>query len=159
MWKFISSWLGFSLSAVTWQLSWYQNSHQDRILTLQEVLDLLASACECSHWLLCTPPPPQTVLRWTSFLGSEKVTLENILVYYYIQRSKINHTRYLWNCREKDGTSSCLPFLDFYSVSIGGHWVTSWRVHVFLREVPCSLKFHFFKPTGLISFCLFFKKR
>lgn len=48
---------GFCTGAVTWQLSWYQNSHQDPILTLQEVLDLLASACECSHWLLCTPTP------------------------------------------------------------------------------------------------------
>lgn len=77
---------------------------------------MLASAWEGSHWLLGTPPPPQTVLRWASFSGSEKVTLENMLVYYYTQKSKINHMRCLWNCREKDGTT----FLDlsaFFSIS------------------------------------------
>lgn len=47
-------WLGF-YSAVAWQLSWYQNSHQDPILTLQEVLELLAFAFECSHWLFVPP--------------------------------------------------------------------------------------------------------
>lgn len=156
MWKFISSWLGFSRRAVTWQLSWYQNSHQNLILTLQEVLDLLASACEGSHWLLATPPPPQTVLRWASFSGSEKVTLENMLVYYYTQKSKINHRRCLWNCWEKDGTTFLILSASFLiSPSSPSKPIESfsWRVHALLREGPCFLWFQ--RPLPL-SWCSIF---
>lgn len=49
--------------------------------------------------------PLRTVLSWASLLGSEKVTLENILVYYYTQKRKINHTRCLWNCQGEDDTT------------------------------------------------------
>lgn len=87
-------------------------------------LGLLGLCWECSYWLLCTAPPPQTVLRWASFLGSAKVTLENTLVYDYTQKSKINHLRCLWNCQEKmtPSLSSCL-FLDFYFISMEGSWM------------------------------------
>lgn len=137
MWRFISSWLGF-YSAVAWQLSWYQNSHQDPILTLQEVLELLASAFECSHWLLCTTPSRQCWVE--QVLGSEKVTLENILVYYYTEKSKINHTRCVWNCQGKDGSAFLILslFFDSYAISIfKAVEAFSWRVCVLLRDVPC----------------------
>lgn len=65
----------------------------------------LAGLCPWVFSLAALNPPLQTVLSWTSLLGSEKVTLKNILVYYYTQRSKINHTRYLWNCQREDGTT------------------------------------------------------
>lgn len=65
-------------------------------------------------------PPPPRMLSWASLLGSEKVTLENILVYYYPQRSKINHLSCLKLPRGRWHHLShlvCL-FLGFYFVSI-----------------------------------------
>lgn len=59
-------------------------------------------------WVFSLAPlhhPLQTVLSWANLFGSEKVTLENILVYYYTWKSKINHMRCLWNCQGEDGTT------------------------------------------------------
>lgn len=168
MWRFISSWLGF-YSAVAWQLSWYQNSHQDPILTLQEVLELLAFAFECSHWLLCTTPSRQCWVE--QVLGSEKVTLENILVYYYTEKSKINHTRCVWNCQGEDGSAFLILSLFFFFLiptsspflKLLKHLVEGCVCVTQRRPLPPpQIRVHslwinviFFKLIGLISFWLF----
>lgn len=67
------------------------------------------------------PLHPQTVLSWASLLGNEKVTLENILVYYYTQRSKINHARCMWNHQQEEVTS-LLILSTFLFISIMYHF-------------------------------------
>ena len=137
MWRFISSWLGFYSEPFLGSFPDTKTATKILFLTLQEVLELLASAFECSHWLLCTTPSRQYWVEQVSW-ESEKVTLENILVYYYTQKSKINHTRCIWNSWGEGGSAFLILsvfFFNYYLISTFKAVESfSWRVCVCYPE-------------------------
>lgn len=134
MWRFISSWLGF-YSAVAWQLSWYQNSHQDPILTLQE----WSWNCWPLLWvfpLALVPPPRQCWVE--QVLGGEW----HLRTYWFIitqRRVKLTTQDVSGNCQGEDGSAllilSLFFFFDSYLISIfKAVEAFSWRVCVCYSE-------------------------
>lgn len=112
MWRFISSWLGFYSEPFLGSFPDTKTATKILFLTLQEVLELLASAFECSHWLLCTTPSRQCWVEQVSW-GVRKWHLRT---YWFI----ITHRRVKLTTRDVSGIpegkmalpfSSCLFFL------------------------------------------------
>lgn len=139
---------GFFTRAVPWQLSWYQNSYWDPIPTLREVLDLLPLPGVFS--LASLNPPSQTMLSWASLREWKKVTHENILVYYYTKKSKINHKRCpgIANGMVAPPCLPCLPFLYFSAVLVSEAAESStWRT--------CALFQSSWSPVVLNHCCRF----
>jgi hypothetical protein len=129
---------GFFTLTVGWQLSWYQNSHQDLILTLQEVLDLLVSAQGVLTGSFEPPSPDSAELDKSWRMRKWHLRTCWFIITHRGVKLTIEVASGLTNGRMAPPFSSCLPFswllpcLLFEAVEL-----CSWRVSMLPEKFLC----------------------